>query len=75
MNDKIRDLKQQVSSAAAEEAETIRKEISALKQERNHEYRKMKIEEKRTLSQVRREERQADEELKRRLEKEAGEQS
>ncbi len=74
MNGKIGSLKQQLSSAAAEEIEMIKKEISALKQERDHEYRKMKIEEKKTISQVRKEERQADEELRRRLEKEAGEQ-
>ncbi len=74
MNDKIRALKQQISSASAEEARTIKEEISTLKQERNHQYRKMKIEEKRSLSQIRKEERQADEELKRRLEKEASEQ-
>jgi ribose transport system permease protein len=73
MNEKLRDLKQRLASAAGDEAEGIKKEISRLKHERNHEFRKMKREQKHTQTQIKKEERQAEEELKRRLEEEAGE--
>ncbi|WP_319560557.1 ABC transporter permease [Marispirochaeta sp.] len=73
VNEKIRDLKQRLSSAGDEEIKEIKNEIAELKQERNREFRKMKSEQKHTQAQVKREERQADEELKRQLKDESEE--